>query len=112
VAEDFAETHNIAAENRDKLSELIAEWYVEADKYNVFPIDGSGLARMVAEKPLVAPLRDRYVYRAGTQSIPFFAGPRVLNRPRASPQKWRSPRTVPRECFSARALRPAATRST
>jgi arylsulfatase len=45
------------------------------------PIDGSGLARMVAEKPLVALPRDRYTYRPGTQSIPFFAGPRVLNRP-------------------------------
>jgi arylsulfatase A-like enzyme len=91
VAEDFAENHNVAAENRGKLSELIAEWYVEADKYNVLPIDGSGLARMVAEKPLVAPLRDRYVYRAGTQSIPFFAGPRVLNRPHSITAKVEIP---------------------
>ncbi len=45
------------------------------------PVDGSGLARMVAEKPLVAPARDRYVYFPNTQSVPFFAGPRVLNRP-------------------------------
>jgi arylsulfatase len=36
---------------------------------------------MVAEKPLVAPPRDHYTYFPGTQSIPFFAGPRVLNRP-------------------------------
>ena len=47
----------------------------------MLPIDSSGLERMVAEKPLVAPPRDRYTYRPGTQSIPFFAGPRVLNRP-------------------------------
>ena len=45
------------------------------------PVDGSGLARMAAEKPLVAPARDRYVYFPNTQSVPFFAGPRVLNRP-------------------------------
>ena len=81
VAEDFAENHNVAEEHRDKLIELIGTWYVEAGKYDVLPIDGSGLARMVAEKPLVAAPRDRYTYRAGTQSIPFFAGPRVLNRP-------------------------------
>ena len=53
----------------------------EAGKYNVMPVDGSGLARMIAEKPLVAVPRDRYIYLPGTQSIPFFAAPRVLNRP-------------------------------
>ena len=81
VAEDFAENHNVAAEHRDKLIELIGTWYVEAGRYDVLPIDGSGLARMVSEKPLVAPPRDHYIYYPGTQSIPFFAGPRVLNRP-------------------------------
>ena len=81
VAEDAAENHNVAAEHRDRLIAMIATWYVEAGKYNVMPVDGSGLARMVSEKPLVALPRDRYTYRPGTQSIPFFAGPRVLNRP-------------------------------
>jgi arylsulfatase A-like enzyme len=81
VAEDFAENHNVAADNRDKLIELIGTWYVEAGKYGVLPIDGSGLTRMLAEKPLVAAPRDTYVYFPETQSIPFFAGPRVLNRP-------------------------------
>jgi arylsulfatase len=81
VAEDFAENHNVAAENRDKLIAMIATWYVEAGKYDVMPIDGSGLARMVAEKPLIALPRDRYVYQPNTQSVPNFAAPRVLNRP-------------------------------
>ena len=69
--------------HRDRLIALIGTWYVEAGKYNVMPVDGSGLARMVAEKPLVALPRDSYTYRPGTQSIPFFAAPRVLNRPHA-----------------------------
>ena len=81
VAEDFAENHDLAEEHRDKLIALIATWYVEAGKYGVLPVDGSGLARMVAEKPLVAAPRDRYIYLPNTQSVPFFAGPRVLNRP-------------------------------
>jgi arylsulfatase len=55
VAEDFAENHNLAQEHRDKLIALIGTWYVEAGKYDVMPVDGSGLARMVAEKPLVGP---------------------------------------------------------
>ena len=74
-------TTNVAAENRDKLIAMIATWYVEAGKYDVMPIDGSGLARMMAEKPLIALPRDRYTYRPNTQSIPNFAAPKVLNRP-------------------------------
>ena len=81
VAEDFAETKNLAAENRDKLIAMIATWYVEAGKYEVMPVDGSGLLRLMAEKPLIALPRDRYVYRPNTQSVPNFAAPKVLNRP-------------------------------
>ena len=81
VDDDFAENDNVADEHRDRLIALIGTWYVEAGKYGVLPIDGSGLARMVAEKPLVAPQRAQYRYYPDTQSIPFFAGPRVLNRP-------------------------------
>jgi arylsulfatase A-like enzyme len=82
VEEDFAENQNVAAaDNRDKLIELIATWYVEAGKYGVMPIDGSGLARLIAEKPAAAPPRDNYTYLPNTQSVPFAAGPRVLNRP-------------------------------
>jgi arylsulfatase A-like enzyme len=81
VEEDFAENHNVAAGNRDKLIELIATWYAEAGRYGVLPIDGSGLDRMIAEKPAAALPRDRFTYIPNTQSIPFFAGPRVLNRP-------------------------------
>ena len=32
-------------------------------------------------KPRAAPPRDRFTYIPNTQSVPFFAGPRVLNRP-------------------------------
>ena len=81
VDEDFAENHNVAADHRDKLIELIATWYIEAGRYGVLPIDGSGFSRAFAERPQAARPRNRYVYRPDTQSVPFFAGPRVLNRP-------------------------------
>jgi arylsulfatase A-like enzyme len=81
VDEDPAETRNVAAEHRDRLIAMIATWYVEAGKYGVMPVDGSGLARILAEKPTVGEPRDRYVYRPKTQSVPSNAAPRVLNRP-------------------------------
>ena len=81
VAEDPAECHDLAADHRDRLIALIATWYVEAGKYDVMPVDASGVARMAVEKPLIAAPRDRFVFYPNTQSVPFFAGPRVLNRP-------------------------------
>ena len=81
VDEDFAETHDVAADNPERLTDMIAIWYEEADKYDVLPVDGSGLARVLIEKPLISAPRDRYVFFPDTQSIPFFAGPRVLSRP-------------------------------
>ena len=81
VAEDFAENHNVAADHRDRLIALIGTWYAEAGKYDVLPLDGSGIARVLVEKPQLAPPRDRYVYFPNTQPVPFFATPKVLNRP-------------------------------
>ena len=81
VDDDFAENHNVAADNRDRLIAMIGTWYAEAGKYGVLPVDGSGLERIVSEKPLVAAPRDSFVYFPNTQSVPFFAAPRTLNRP-------------------------------
>jgi arylsulfatase A-like enzyme len=81
VDEDFAENRDVAADHRARLIALIGTWYVEAGRYGVMPVDGSGLQRMMAEKPQAAAPRDSYTFIPGTQSMPFFAGPRVLNRP-------------------------------
>jgi arylsulfatase A-like enzyme len=91
VAEDIAENDNVADEHRDKLIELISLWYVEAGKYDVLPIDGSGLLRLAGEKPQVAEARDTYTFRPGTQPVPFPVGPRVLNRPHSVTAKVEIP---------------------
>jgi arylsulfatase A-like enzyme len=80
VAEDFAENYNLAGEHRDKLIEMIGQWYVEAGKYNVLPVDGRGTARFAEERPQIAKDRTSYTFYPGTQSVPFNAGPRLLNR--------------------------------
>jgi arylsulfatase len=83
VATDPAENHDLADTHRDKLIELIAMWYAEAGKYNVLPVDGSANERILVERPQVAEPRAKYTYRPGTQTVGFFAAPRVLNRPHA-----------------------------
>ena len=39
--------------------------------------------RLMTERPQIARPRDQYTYRPGTQSVPYFAAPKVLNRPHA-----------------------------
>nr|WP_323184556.1 arylsulfatase [Streptomyces sp. NBC_00199] len=81
VDEDIAETRNLAREHRSKLIEMIALWYVEAGRYNVMPIDGSVLQRIMTERPQITEARTSYTLRSGTQAVPAAVAPRVLNRP-------------------------------
>ncbi len=81
VAEDFAENHNLADQNRPRLIELIAQWYVEAGRYQVLPVDGRGQQRLAEERPVIAADRTRYTYYPGTQEVAASAAPRILNRP-------------------------------
>jgi arylsulfatase A-like enzyme len=81
VAKDVAENHNVAAEHRDRVIDMVTQWYVEAGKYNVLPIDSRGTARIAEERPQIAASREKYTYYPGTQSVPANTGPRLLNRP-------------------------------
>ena len=60
AAEDFSENYDVAAENRGKVIELIAQWYVEAGRYKVLPIDGSVVTRLMTERPS-SPRRGRAI---------------------------------------------------
>jgi arylsulfatase A-like enzyme len=81
IHEDFAETNNLAEQERDRLIAMIGMWYVEAGKYNVLPIDSRGTQRFAVERPQIASDRQKYVYYPDTQVVPSNAAPRVLNRP-------------------------------
>jgi hypothetical protein len=81
VEEDYAENHDVAADNRDKLIEMIGQWYVEAGKYNVLPVDGRGVQRFAEQRPQIAEERTSYKYYPGTQSVASNAAVNVLNRP-------------------------------
>ena len=74
--------HDVAAENRDQLIEMIALWYVEAGKYNVLPLDSRGTMRLAEQRPQLA--KDR----ADVRLLPAHPGgpgrpgaAHVLNRP-------------------------------
>ncbi|WP_342379018.1 arylsulfatase [Myxococcus stipitatus] len=81
VAEDCSETRNLAEQERGKLLEMIALWYVEAGRYNVMPMASPDKALFSLERPQISPDRKRYVYRPHTSPAPENVAVHVLNRP-------------------------------
>ena len=75
VAEDFSECHDVAAEHPERLAELQALWWAEAERHQVLPLNNQpgrhGDRRFV---------RNRYVYRPGISSIPENMAPNLRNR--------------------------------
>jgi arylsulfatase len=78
VKEDFSECHDVAAENPDKLQELIGLWFAQAGKYDVFPLHSQQLK---GQRPKPYPERDLYVYYPGTSRIDNEAAVNVRMRP-------------------------------
>jgi arylsulfatase len=81
VAEDFSESRNVAQQERGKLIEMIALWYLEAGKYKVLPLDSRGTARFLEQRPQLTVDRKRYTYFPETSVIGPDVAPKVLNRP-------------------------------
>ena len=70
----------MAASNPDKLRELQEMFLVEAAKYDVFPLDNSILARILAPRPSGTAGRDEFTYTGEIYGIPTSDPPSILNR--------------------------------
>ena len=62
VAEDFSESQNLAAENPEKLQELIEIFDEEAWKYNVYPLYDDMIARLGAQQDRLFGDQSEFVY--------------------------------------------------
>ena len=75
VAKDFSECHDVAAQYPEKLAELKAMWWTEAERNQVLPLNNQpgrfGDTRF---------RRERYVYRPGISSLPENIAPNLRNR--------------------------------
>jgi len=80
VAEDWAEIHNLAAEEPERLRQMVERWYGEAERYHVLPIDSRGSTRLLDERPGAALPRQRYTFYPHTQMVPGTATVNVINR--------------------------------
>jgi arylsulfatase len=81
TATDRAELCDLAAENPEKLTELIGLWFYEAGVNHAFPLDDrSALEILLTPRPRQVAARDRYIYRPGGAEIPESVAVDVRNR--------------------------------
>jgi arylsulfatase len=68
---DRAEANNLAKKNPEKLKELIDEWFKEADRNFVLPLDDRTPVELLGiHHPNPEPPRDRYIYLPNTSPVP------------------------------------------
>jgi hypothetical protein len=73
-SKDWTQNNNVAAANPAKLKELQDLFWVEADKYQVLPLDASGLERFIAPRPSIVAGRDVFTYTRPIVGIPQESG--------------------------------------
>lgn len=76
---DFSQSHDLAAEHPDKVKQLKAMFIEEARKYEVFPMDASVAARIVAPRPNITAGRTEFVYTRPMTGLPQGDSPFLLN---------------------------------
>jgi len=76
---DFSQSQDIAAQNPEKVKELRQKFLEEARKYQVFPMDASVAARIVAPRPNITAGRTEFVYTRPMVGLPQGDSPFLLN---------------------------------
>ena len=76
---DFSQSQNLADKYPEKVKELKAMFIEEAKKYQVFPMDASVAARIVAPRPNITAGRDEFVYTRPMTGLPQGDSPMLLN---------------------------------
>src|SRR5581483_1201509 len=76
---DFTQTEDIAAKYPQKVAEMRKMFVAEAKKYQVFPLDASVAARIVAPRPNITAGRTEFVYTRPMTGLPQGDSPLLLN---------------------------------
>jgi len=76
---DFSQSHDIAAANADKVKAMKDMFIAEAKKYQVFPMDASVAARIVAPRPNLTAGRTEFTYTHPMVGLPQGDSPFLLD---------------------------------
>jgi arylsulfatase len=78
---DRCELHDLAAQEPERLRDLISLWYAEAGANDAFPLDDRGpLELITTPRPLLSPARNRYIYYPNVADVPESQAANIRNR--------------------------------
>ncbi len=77
--EDFSQSQNLAEQYPARVQEMKKLFIEEAKKYQVFPLDASVAARLVAPRPNITAGRTEFVYTRPMIGLPQGDSPMLLN---------------------------------
>jgi arylsulfatase len=78
--EDFSEVNDLADQRPEKVAELTALWWEEAQRYNVLPLDDRTIELYSVRRPDSELSRSSFTFRLGTARIDRFGMPDLRNR--------------------------------
>lgn len=96
LTKDFSQTDDIAAQNPQKVKEMRQKFVAEARKYQVFPMDASVAARIIAPRPNITAGRKEFVYTRPMTGLPQGTRPCCSTPPTRSPLTSTCRRAAPR----------------
>ncbi len=76
---DFSQTTDLAAKYPEKVKQMKAKFVAEAKKHQVFPMDASVAARIVAPRPNITAGRSEFLYTRPMVGLPQGDSPNILN---------------------------------
>ncbi len=76
---DFSQSQNVADKNPGKVKAMKQMFIAEAKKYQVFPMDASVAARVVAPRPNITAGRTEFIYTRPMTGLPQGDSPFLLN---------------------------------
>jgi arylsulfatase len=79
LRKSWNQADDIAAQNPQKVKEMRAKFVAEARKHQVFPLDASVAARIVAPRPNITAGRSEFVYTRPMTGLPQGDSPFILN---------------------------------
>ncbi|MBX3449221.1 MAG: arylsulfatase [Planctomycetaceae bacterium] len=79
LSNDFSQSRNIADQNPEKIKAMKEMFIAEAKKFQVFPMDASVGARIVAPRPNITAGRTEFVYTLPMTGLPQGDSPFLLN---------------------------------
>jgi arylsulfatase len=79
LSKDWTQNTDLAAQMPEKVKELEAIWWSEAERYNVLPLDASVATRLVAPRPSVTAGRSEFSFPPAMTGISNGVAPSILN---------------------------------